>query len=476
MATAQPFVTSQPTATLREAFDAQRKAFMVEPYPGAAQRIDRLNRLERVLREHESAIRVAISTDFGNRALEETRAFEEFSSLEGIRHSRRHLKRWMKPESRRAAWWSLPGRARIIRQPLGVTGIIVPWNYPLFLAVSPLTAVLAAGNRAMIKMSEFTPRFSELFRRIIADAFSADEVLVVTGGVEVAQDFSSLPFDAMVFTGSTQVGRMVMRAASEHLTPVTLELGGKSPTIVGQGFPLEEAARRIMFGKLINAGQTCVAPDYVLVPRAQQDEFIAACRRATLSYYPKLLGNTQYTSIVNDRQYARLAGCLEDAKSKGASVHPLHSDASEPASRYMAPAALTGISAGMRVAEEEIFGPLLPIIPYDDFNEVIRHVNERPRPLALYYFGSDAGERARVLTGTISGGVTINNVAFHVLQEDLPFGGVGPSGMGHYHGEAGFDSFSKLKPVFYDGRLSGSFLLRPPYGAAFKALMRILHR
>ncbi len=468
-------VGSRDSAAMDRVFAAQRLAFAGEMYPSLVQRRARLDRLETALRAHDEAIRDAISQDFGNRAREETLLLEQFTTIEGLKYVRGNLRRWMRPERRRVAWWSLPGRARVLCQPLGVVGVIVPWNYPLFLAASPLVAALGAGNRVMVKMSEATPRFGELFAQLIGGAFAKDEVCVFNGEVEVARHFASLPFDHLLFTGSTQVGRQVMKAAAENLTPVTLELGGKSPAIITEDFDLEESARRIMFGKLTNAGQTCIAPDYVLVPAGRVDDFVAACRKAAHDFYPSLADNAQYTSVVNARQFARLQGYLEDARAQGATVHALHDDATVAESRRLSPVALTGVNDGMRVMREEIFGPILPVVPYAGLDEAIRYINARPRPLALYYFGGSEA-RERVLRETISGGVTVNNTLFHVAQGDLPFGGVGPSGMGHYHGREGFRTFSKPKGIYYDGRLSGSVLLRPPFGRLFRWMLRLLYR
>ncbi len=468
-------IPPRPTA-LGTAFEAQRRAFLDDPNPSLALRRDRLDRLRRVLVAHEERLRDSISADFGVRAHQETAMFEQFTSLEGIDHARRRLRRWMRPERRSVAWWALPGRARLYRQPLGVAGIIVPWNYPLYLAVSPLTAALAAGNRVMLKLSEYTPRFGALFESLLSEVFAADEVLAVNGDASVAREFSALPFDHLLFTGSTPVGRAVMKTAGANLTPVTLELGGKSPTIVAEGFDVAEAARRIMFGKLVNAGQTCVAPDYVLVLHDRLEEFVTACRAATEEFYPALATNPQYTSIVNDRQFRRLVAAVDEARAGGATVHALHPDSTDAERRRMSPVAVTGVSDEMRLMQEEIFGPVLPVIGYGAIDDAVEFVNARPRPLALYYFGARGDALDRVLARTVSGGVTVNNTAFHVLQEDLPFGGVGDSGMGHYHGKAGFDTFSKLKPVFYDGRLSGSRLLMPPYGRRFRVLLKVLKR
>jgi coniferyl-aldehyde dehydrogenase len=477
MATAQvPARFATHATRLPQALESQRRSFAADPDPTLAARRDRLARLRRLLREHAASIRDAISADFGLRASEETDLLELFTSLEGIAHARRHLRRWMRAERRRVAWWSLPGRARLVRQPLGVVGIIAPWNYPLYLAVSPLTAALAAGNRAMLKMSEHTPRFGALFETLVARSFSADEVLVVNGGPDVGKAFAALPFDHLLFTGSTPVGREVMKAASANLTPVTLELGGKSPAIVTASFDVDEAARRIMYGKLINAGQTCVAPDYALVPIPLVNRFIEACRAATHAFYPALATNPQFTSIVSERQFRRLCAYIDDARNCGASIHRLHDEPTDTQRRRLSPVALTDLSDAMRVMQEEIFGPILPVIGYGALDEAIAYVNARPRPLALYYFGAADRDLDAVLARTVSGGVTVNNTAFHVVQEDLPFGGVGPSGMGEYHGRAGFDTFSNLKPVFIDGRWSASALLFPPYGRRFRAILRLLKR
>src|SRR5262245_9172060 len=402
---------------LAQTLELQRRSHAADPYPPYALRRDRLARLARMLREHAAGIRDAISADFGLRAGEETELLEVFTSLEGIAHARRHLRRWMRPERRAVAWWSLPGRARVLRQPLGVVGIIVPWNYPLYLAASPLTAALAAGNRAMLKMSEHTPRFGALFESLVARAFAPEEVAVVNGGPDVGKAFAALPFDHLLFTGSTAVGRDVMRAASANLTPVTLELGGKSPAIVTAGFDVEESARRIMYGKLVNAGQTCVAPDYALVPKPLVNRFIEGCRAATQAYFPALGTNPQYTSIASDPQFRRLVAYVDDARDLGASIHRLHHEPSDPERRRLSPVALTDATDGMRVMQEEIFGPILPVVGYDTIDEAIDYVNARPRPLALYYFGAADGDRDAVLSRTLSGGVTVNNTGFQAVQD-----------------------------------------------------------
>jgi acyl-CoA reductase-like NAD-dependent aldehyde dehydrogenase len=445
--------------------------------PGPAERQESLRRLESLILRNTEAFCAALHSDFRARSAHETRLLEVFPSIEGIRHARRNLRGWMKPQRRATGLWFQPGRSRVVFQPLGVVGIVVPWNYPLYLAVGPLVAALAAGNRVLVKMSEAAPATGELFARLVATDFDPALVAVVNGGADVARDFVALPFDHLLFTGSTEVGRHVMRAAAQNLTPVTLELGGKSPAIVGRDIAIEEAAAKILYGKCLNAGQTCIAPDYALVPEERVEAFVAAARAAVAKLYPTLLANPDYTAIVNDRHRARLAGYLEDARTRGARVselNPANEDLS--ASPKLAPALLTGVASSMRVMQEEIFGPILPIVPYRELGEAIDFVNARPRPLALYMFDHDARSIDRVIAETTSGGVTVNETILHIAQEDLPFGGVGASGMGEYHGRAGFETFSKRKAVFFQSRLSGLKLFRPPYGKRFEALVRLLFR
>ncbi len=464
------------TPQLQPLFDRQRAAYLAAPYPPVAERRAWLRALLGGLSKESSAIQSAIAADFGHRSRHETLLLEHFVAVEGIRHALRHVRRWARPERRGVSMWFRPGYARVILQSLGVVGIVVPWNDPLYLALGPLTGALAAGNRVMVKMSEFTPGFGALFADLLRRVFPLEVVAVVNGGVEVAQAFTALPFDHLLFTGSTKVGKQVMRAASEHLTPVTLELGGKSPTIVAPEASLGYAAQRIMFGKCANAGQTCVAPDYLLLPEGREAAFIEAARRAVERMYPALADNPDYTSIVTDHQLARLQSSLLDATNKGATAHPLHRESPPPAGRKMAPVALTGVTDAMRVMQEEIFGPILPIVPYRTLDEAIAYVNARPRPLALYYFGDEKAAVDAVLTRTISGGVTVNDTLVHVGLDGLPFGGVGPSGMGHYHGKAGFDTFSKAKGVFYQRRWNGFGMLLPPYGKVFDRIMRLMLR
>jgi acyl-CoA reductase-like NAD-dependent aldehyde dehydrogenase len=465
-------------SSLERLFAAQRAAFAHAPYPDAETRDRRLAALERLLRENGDAIAAAISRDFGHRSPHETQLLELFPSLEAIRHARRNLRRWMKPRRRATSLWFLPGRSRTIAQPLGVVGVIVPWNYPVYLAIGPLVGALAAGNRAMVKMSELAPATAELLNALLGRHFAADEVAVVTGDADIGRAFSALPFDHLLFTGSTAVGRAVMRAAADNLTPVTLELGGKSPAIVAPDYPIAHAAERILIGKLMNAGQTCIAPDYALVPSARVREFVAAARGVVGACYPDPLRSPDYTSIVDDRHFARLTGYIAEAQAQGAEILTLGpaGTAAEPGTRRIPPTLLVGAPDSCRVMREEIFGPILPIVAYETFDDALAYVNARPRPLALYCFDRDEAQIGRVLTETVAGGVTINDTILHIAQDDLPFGGVGPSGMGEYHGHEGFLAFSKQKSVFRQSRLNAMGLFKPPYGNTFERLVAFLMR
>ena len=460
---------------LNQRLQLLRTAQRADPMPDWHARALRLRTLEKMLLEQREAFAVAINADFGCRPREETDLLELFPSLSAVRHALGHGRRWMRPRRRLAGLAFLPARTELRPQPLGVIGIIVPWNYPLYLAVGPLVDALVAGNRAMLKMSEFTPRFSALFAEQVARYFQPDEVTVVTGDAAVAQAFSALPFDHLLFTGSTAVGHHVMRAASANLTPVTLELGGKSPAIIGPGARFEHAVERILFGKLVNAGQTCIAPDYVLLPRSQVADFVTAARATAGRLYPKLGENEQYTSIVSDRQYQRIAALRDDAVAAGARAETLGDEgAGKTQPRRLSPVLLTGVNDTMAVMQEEIFGPLLPLVPYDNLDEAIAYVAAHPHPLALYLFEQDQVLIDRVLARTVAGGVSLNDTLFHIAQHGLPFGGVGASGMGGYHGEAGFHTFSHLKPVFRQARFNGVGLLNPPYGARFKRMLGLL--
>ncbi len=447
-----------------------------DPVVSRALRETRLDALASLVHDHIDRFVEAISADFGYRSAHETRLLEAFPALEAIRHARRHVGAWMQPRRRAPSLWFRPGRAQVIPQPLGTVGIIVPWNYPLLLAISPLAAALAAGNRAMVKMSEFTPRTGELLAELSSRRFDDDVVAIVRGDATVGAAFARLPFDHLLFTGSTRVGHEIMRSAADNLTPVTLELGGKSPAIVGPDYPLRKAAERIVVGKLMNAGQTCIAPDYALVPEGRVEEFLTEARAVVARCYPSPAGNADYSSIINEHHYGRLLACIDDARERGARIEPLAQGADDRASRKLAPVAMLDVSDSMRVMREEIFGPILPIVGYRSLDEAIRYVNTHPRPLALYCFENDRRRLARVLSETVAGGVTVNDTILHIAQENLPFGGVGPSGMGHYHGHDGFNTFSKQKSVFYQSAVNGMALFNPPYGRWFDRLTRLLIR
>ncbi|MCU0074193.1 coniferyl aldehyde dehydrogenase [Pseudomonas koreensis] len=461
----------QPLEELNRLFDAQRAAYAANPMPPAAQRQQWLKTLRDLLSSERQALIDAISSDFSHRSADETLLAELMPSLHGIHYASQHISQWMKPSRRKVGVAFQPASAKVVYQPLGVVGVIVPWNYPLFLAIGPLTGALAAGNRVMLKLSESTPATGLLLKELLARIFPEDLVCVVLGEADVGVAFSKMRFDHLLFTGSTSVGKHVMRAAAENLTPVTLELGGKSPAIVSHDVPLKDAAERIAFGKTLNAGQTCVAPDYVLVPEARIGGFVEAYRQAVRGFYPTLADNPDYTAIINERQLARLNSYLSDATSKGALLIPLFDQGQ---GRRMPHSLLLNVSDEMTVMQDEIFGPLLPIVPYQDLDQAFAYINQRPRPLALYYFGYDKREQKRVLSETHSGGVCLNDTLLHVAQDDMPFGGIGPSGMGHYHGHEGFLTFSKAKGVLVKQRFNAAKLIYPPYGKSIQKLIQKL--
>jgi coniferyl-aldehyde dehydrogenase len=467
-----------PADSLRALLRIQQNAFQADMSPSRAVRLDRLKRLNLLIESHADEFSAAISSDFGTRSRIEIRITETLFLQSGIRHAIQNLSRWMKTRRVSTALAYRPGKSMIMRQPLGVIGIISPWNYPLQLALAPLIGALAAGNRAILKPSELTPAFSQALGKAIAKAFASDEVAAVTGDASLGKQFAALPFDHLVFTGSTAVGREVAQAAAKNLTPVTLELGGKSPAIIDASCDLESVIDRIAWGKLINAGQTCIAPDYMLVPRQEVDRFVARLRTSMKRLYPQFRSNPDYSAIISERHLRRLRELIEDARARGAAVieiEPVDS-AAAAAGRQLAPTLLLNVTDGMRVMSEEIFGPVLPIVPYDTLREALAYINRRERPLALYWFGRNLAARDQVLAGTIAGGVSINDTLLHIAQEGLPFGGVGASGQGHYHGEFGFRQFSKEKPVFIQSRFSGGGIIRPPYKPSIERVLNWLSR
>ena len=461
-----------PRERMSTLLERQREAYLREGPVSAATRRDRLERAIDVLKAHEQRLVEAMKSDFGHRSEHQSLFTDVASSVGPLRHAQKHLSRWMRPEKRKVGPFPLNllgARARVEYQPLGVVGVISPWNFPVNLTFTPLAGILAAGNRCMIKPSEYTPATSEAMAEAIAGAFDETEIAVVTGGPQTGADFAGLPFDHLLFTGATSVARHVMRAASENLVPVTLELGGKSPVVVGRSADMQKTTDSIMTGKMLNAGQICLAPDYVFVPRERMEEFVSSTERSVKRMYPTLLDNPDYTSVINQRHFDRLNGYLEEARQAGAQVveiNPAGEDFRQQPHHKMPPSLIVDPDDSLQVMQDEIFGPLLPVKGYADVDETIDYVNGKPRPLGLYYFGTDADEERRVLSHTTSGGVTVNDVIMHVAQEDLPFGGVGPSGMGAYHGIDGFRNFSHAKAVFTQSRVNVAELagLRPPYG------------
>ncbi|WP_328705920.1 coniferyl aldehyde dehydrogenase [Acinetobacter baretiae] len=446
---------------LQQQFTQQQNAYNAQPYPTSHDRKEWLKQLFTQLQQQESAFCNALCEDFSHRSTDETRIAEVIPSLSAIKYCIKHVEEWMQPSSRKVSLLFQPAKAYIMPQPLGVVGIMVPWNYPIFLAIGPLCQALAAGNRVMLKMSEFTPRFAQLFQQVIEESFPSDLIHVTTGDADISQAFSQLPFNHLFFTGSTTVGKHVMRAAAENLTPVTLELGGKSPALMAQDADFDEAIQRIAFGKTMNSGQTCVAPDYVLVHTSQEQQFIEKYLLALQKFYPSIEHNPDYTAIVSQKQFERLERHIEDAKQQGATIHTMSGQAS---GRKLAHCVIQNPTSDMTVMQEEIFGPILPIITYVNIDEAIHYINQRSRPLALYYFGFNPKQQQHVLKHTHSGGVCLNETLMHVTQEDLPFGGVGASGLGSYHGIEGFKRFSHEKSVFARPKLSFMKVIYPPYG------------
>ncbi len=454
----------------------QREAFLRAGAPTLDERRDDIRRLREATKAEAEQIAAAISADFGNRSRHESLLADIWPVVASARDTLKNLARWMKPKRVGVGLELMPGRARILYQPLGVVGIISPWNYPFQLAIMPLIAALAAGNRVMLKPSELTPRTSEFLADFLGRLFPEEKAATVLGGPEVGAAFSALPFDHLFYTGSTEIGRRVMRAAAENLTPVTLELGGKSPCIVGAGAVLSAAADSIAAGKLLNAGQTCIAPDYILVPEPMREDLVAALQDAVKKFYPSLGANPDYTSIVNARHYSRIARYIEEARQKGVRIVEINpaGETLGPQGRKIAPTLLIDPADDLAVMREEIFGPVLPVISYKTLDDAIAYVNARPRPLALYYFGVSRGERDRVLDRTTSGGASVNETLMHVVVENLPFGGVGASGMGAYHGEYGFQTFSHRKGVFLQSRYNAAHLMRPPYGRVADLMRKIM--
>ena len=471
------YMTPTSRATnLQDLFNAQYAASRQHIDVPLEIRRNRLLRMKTLITDHGAALAQAVQSDFGVRSQQLTEIADLFVLRSLLSHTLKNLPKWMKPQKVSTPIYLQPASAYLQRQPLGVVGVVSPWNYPVQLALGPVITALAAGNRVMLKPSELTPATSALMADLIGKVFGPDEVCVVLGGGDLAAEFSSLPFDHLFFTGSTAVGRIVAKAAAANLTPTTLELGGKSPCIIDASCNLQAAAIKIAHGKLLNAGQTCIAPDYVLLPKGQEDAFGHAFAQAVAKLFPTIAGNPDYAAIISERHHARLQTMLAAAEAGGAKLQVINTGGEATVHRQMLPVLAFDVPADAQLMQEEIFGPILPVLPYDTLGDAIDYINARPRPLALYWFGTDNTARDKVLVHTVSGGVTVNDTLMHIAHENLPFGGVGESGWGSYHGEAGFLRLSLQKPVLVQSRWARGDLFYPPYGKRFDQVMGLLKR
>ena len=465
--------TNPDVAEMQRVFHAQRNGFRAHPMPTLEDRLLVLQRLRTSLLRYKDDLVQSVSADFGHRSSDETLFAEVMTTLESIKYHERHLAQWMRPQKRSVNPLHLPAKARVVYQPLGVVGVIVPWNYPVFLALGPLTAAVAAGNRVMIKMSGFTPATASVMSCLLAEVASPDVIAVCAGRGEISEAFARLPFDQLTFTGSTEVGKKIMAAAAEHLTPVLLELGGKSPAIIHDSYPVDTAAGRIAFGKCWNAGQTCVAPDYVICNHSRLQDFVRAMQKHVQAMYPTMRENPDYTAIINEKQHSRLKNLLQDARQKGATlveINPGHDDFSQ--TQKMPLTLILGVTPEMLVMQQEIFGPILPVMGVTSLDEALEFVRHRPRPLALYYFDHHPSRIAFVSEQTHSGGLGVNEVLSHVGIEDLPFGGVGASGMGRYHAHEGFLTYSNAKAVLEKSRIYPLHYFLPPFNKGLHKFLK----
>lgn len=451
-------------ARIKSIFAMQQEAYALSPMPSLKERKQHLVALRALLIEHQHAIADAISADFTARSIDETLLAEIMPCVHHIDYTLKRLHGWMEPSARSIGLHFLPASARVVYQPLGVVGIITPFNYPVNLSMLPLITALAAGNRAMIKMSEHTPRTAALIGDMLRQSFAEDRVAVLIGDTDISAAFSRLPFDHLLFTGSTRIGKLVMREAAENLTPVTLELGGKSPAIIADDIPLEHIMDRLCFAKSLNAGQTCVAPDYVLIPRAKLETFIRLYKAAFQKMFPAINGNANYTSIINAHAYQVLQDWLADAADKGAKIEKVSNEIINDGTFRMPLHLVTQVTDEMKIMQKELFGPILPVIPYDHIDEALAYVRQHSRPLALYLFSYSTALQDHVTRHTHAGSMCINDALIHLGVDDLPFGGIGPSGMGQYHGHEGFLTMSKAKAIMCKGRLNSMKFIYPPYG------------
>lgn len=461
-------------SAMQQQFATMRAASRQDQHVSWAIRRQRLTQLEHMVMDNQTAIINAISADFGQRPAAETTMLEIFPTLEAIRYAQKHGKAWSTKQAVNTGIWFLPASSYIQPQPLGLVGIISPWNYPLYLVIAPLAAALVAGNRAMLKVSEASPHFEQWLGDALPKYFAADEVTLIKGEVEVAQAFSRLPFDHLFFTGSTAVGRHIMKAAAENLTPVTLELGGKSPVIVTPSADLAKTVNRVWTGKSMNAGQTCIAPDYVLLNASHQQAFIEQSKAWFTKHYPNLSENPDYTFVINAKQASRVQGYLEEAKQLGATIYPLSDHDINIDTGFFPPVIVTNLPTHAKLVTEEIFAPVLPLVTAATLDDAVSYVNAHDRPLALYVFGENKTDTDFVLDNTVSGGACVNDTIYHIAQQNLPFGGVGASGMGSYHGKFSFDTFSHPKAVFKQSRINFVHLLQPPYGKTFWHMMKLI--
>ena len=462
----------QPLLTL------QQDAFLEQGAPDYKQRIQSLNKLKKAIGEYKEEIVAAVQADFGHRSDTETWITEVVTVLNEIMATKSHLKKWMKPSNPGRSISAGMAKSRIVYQPKGVVGIMGAWNYPVLLVLSPLVGVIAAGNSAIIKPPDITPKTGEVIKKMIASTFDESYITVVTGDVQVASNFSKLPFDHIIYTGSTAVGKLVMKAAAENLTPVTLELGGKSPTIINPNYPISKAVDRIMMGKFMNSGQTCIAPDYIMVHESKLDELVATFKTKVAKRYPTIIDNNDISWIVNDRHFVRISNLIKDAENRGAEVVSIkpENETVQEGVRIIPPTLLLNVDPDSDIMQEEIFGPVLPIITFREIDEAIRFVNERPRPLALYYFDTNKKKAEEVVQRTISGGACINETMLHFANEKMAFGGIGPSGLGGYHGQAGFLEFSHKKSVIYQGALSPAPLMNSAYPSFLPKILKFVSK
>jgi len=457
---------------IEQIFARQRTASRQHPYPSLETRLQNLAKLQTIFTENQEAIAEAVNADFGCRSHQETRMLEIFGLLGGVTYNQKRLKKWMKPQKRHVGMAYLGAKNTVMPQPKGVIGVVAPWNYPLFLAFSPCISALAAGNRCIVKMASNSQTLCRLMDKLVSEVFDEDTLAVIPG--VSANDFTHRPWDHLVFTGSPAVGKIVMATAAKYLTPVTLELGGKSPTIIADDCDLKMAAERLLFAKYLNAGQTCVAPDYLFIPREKVAPFVELAKEIVSSRYPTS-ASQDFTSVIDDKAFTRLIAVLQDASDKGAeTINLLGADEPNPDTRKIPPHLVLNPGDDMEIMQEEIFGPLLPIKPYDDLDEVIEYINNNERPLALYLYSNDKASQDKVIHNTLSGGMCLNDSMLHVAQHDMPFGGIGNSGMGHYHGQEGFIEFSKMRPIFKQAKKSGILALAPPYGATFEKMAKLM--